>query len=187
MFFLQVCQVLIRARICKRLRSPGIDSMKSIPPAYVAYSGPVGTTTIFIIGWLNRFLGIDSWAPEKFTNSGAGLVGCEILKISPRPSVKSFSICLFEIYSMRSFLAGGVLFRMWRSVKAHIWAPQARQPHFKFFRQFDKIAQGAPPVTQQVDQWCCWHQRQIFRRCQQHQWSTKTKVTDCLHLILHTK
>jgi hypothetical protein len=26
----------IRARICKRLWSPGIDSEKSIPPAYVA-------------------------------------------------------------------------------------------------------------------------------------------------------
>jgi hypothetical protein len=25
-----------RERVCKRLRSPGIDSKKSIPPAYVA-------------------------------------------------------------------------------------------------------------------------------------------------------
>ncbi len=92
--FLQVCQVLIRARICKRLRSPGISSKKSIPPAYVAYSGPVGTTTIFIIGWWKRFSGTDSWAPEKFTNSSSGLVGwmssywlAEIFKIFPRPSV----------------------------------------------------------------------------------------------------
>jgi len=28
---------LYRARICKRLRSPGIDSKESIPPAYVAW------------------------------------------------------------------------------------------------------------------------------------------------------
>jgi hypothetical protein len=29
----------IWARICKRLRSPGIDSKESIPPAYVACAG----------------------------------------------------------------------------------------------------------------------------------------------------
>ncbi len=29
-------QTLCRARICKRLRRPGIDSEESIPPAYVA-------------------------------------------------------------------------------------------------------------------------------------------------------
>ncbi len=29
----------IRARICKHLRSPGIDSKESIPPAYVACAG----------------------------------------------------------------------------------------------------------------------------------------------------
>jgi hypothetical protein len=36
-----------RARICKLLRRPGIDSEDSIPPAYVA--------------WQNQFLIIDSW------------------------------------------------------------------------------------------------------------------------------
>jgi hypothetical protein len=49
----------VQSRICKRLRSPGIDSKASIPPAYVAWRA--GTTTRFI-GWQNRFLGIDSWA-----------------------------------------------------------------------------------------------------------------------------
>jgi hypothetical protein len=34
---------IFRAQICKRLRSPGIDSKESIPPAYVA-SGPVWQT-----------------------------------------------------------------------------------------------------------------------------------------------
>jgi hypothetical protein len=37
-----------RARICKRLRSPGIDSKESIPPAYVAWRA--GTTTLFLLG-----------------------------------------------------------------------------------------------------------------------------------------
>ncbi len=34
-----------RARICKRLRSPGIDSEDSILPAYVAWQA--GTITLF--------------------------------------------------------------------------------------------------------------------------------------------
>jgi hypothetical protein len=41
----EVCQELItmpRTRICKRVRSPGIDSKESIPPAYVTWRA--GTT-----------------------------------------------------------------------------------------------------------------------------------------------
>ncbi len=30
-------KITFRARICKRLRSPGIDSKESIPPAYVVW------------------------------------------------------------------------------------------------------------------------------------------------------
>ncbi len=50
-----------RVRICKRLRSPGIDSKESIPTAYgvagwydnhICRPGPPG-----LIGWRNRFLG----------------------------------------------------------------------------------------------------------------------------------
>ncbi len=55
-----------RAQICKRSRSPGIDSEASIPPAYVA-GGPVAQ-----IGLLYRptRLGIDSWAPKKVYKYG---------------------------------------------------------------------------------------------------------------------
>jgi hypothetical protein len=35
------------ARICKRLRSPRIDSEKSIPPAYVAWRA--GTTNMVVV------------------------------------------------------------------------------------------------------------------------------------------
>ncbi len=45
-------KILIRARICKRLRRPGIDSEDSIPPAYVGS----------MAGRYEK-LGIDSWAP----------------------------------------------------------------------------------------------------------------------------
>ncbi len=54
---------ITRARICKRLRSPEIDSDESIPPAYVAwradmtnkltYTGPPGWESI--PGLLKRF------------------------------------------------------------------------------------------------------------------------------------
>jgi hypothetical protein len=39
---------LNRARIFKRLWSPGIDSKASIPPAYVAWRA--GTITLFLLG-----------------------------------------------------------------------------------------------------------------------------------------
>ncbi len=35
-----------RARICKRLRSPGIDSEKSTPPAYVAWAGTTNRVVV---------------------------------------------------------------------------------------------------------------------------------------------
>jgi hypothetical protein len=47
-----------RARICKRLRRPGIDSEDSIPPAYVAWRAV--TTNSFVVQArqaVNRFLG----------------------------------------------------------------------------------------------------------------------------------
>jgi hypothetical protein len=47
-----------RARICKRLRSPGIDSEESIPPAYVAWRA--NTTNMVVVPARqagNRFLG----------------------------------------------------------------------------------------------------------------------------------
>ena len=46
--FLSSC---ILSRICKRLRSSGIDSKESIPPAYVAWRA--GTTTISVFSILH--------------------------------------------------------------------------------------------------------------------------------------
>jgi hypothetical protein len=40
-------QITARARICKRLRSPGIDSKESIPLAYVALRA--GMITMFVV------------------------------------------------------------------------------------------------------------------------------------------
>jgi hypothetical protein len=45
-----------RAPICKRLRSPRIDTKESI--CRICRTDPLG-----YIGWRNRLLGIDSWAP----------------------------------------------------------------------------------------------------------------------------
>ncbi len=47
-----------RARICKRLRSPGIDSDNSIPPAYVAWrAGATNRVVVPARQARNRFLG----------------------------------------------------------------------------------------------------------------------------------
>ncbi len=48
-----------RARICKRLWSPGIDSEESTPPGYVVWRA--GTTNRVAVP--ARQSGIDSWAP----------------------------------------------------------------------------------------------------------------------------
>ena len=39
---------LTRVRICKRVKSLGIDSKESIPPGYVAWRA--GTITLFLLG-----------------------------------------------------------------------------------------------------------------------------------------
>jgi hypothetical protein len=50
------------------LRGPGIDSQPGGPVRNpICRTGPPGYT-----GWRNRFLGIDAWAPETFTNTGSG-------------------------------------------------------------------------------------------------------------------
>ncbi len=47
-----------RARICKRLWNPGIDSEKSIPPAYVAWrAGTTNRVFVPVRQTGNRFLG----------------------------------------------------------------------------------------------------------------------------------
>ncbi len=71
-----------RARICKRLRRPGIDSEDSIPPAYVAWR--VGTTNRVVVPARqagNRFFGL----LKRFTNTGS--VGS--LFLSPFSIVKT--------------------------------------------------------------------------------------------------
>jgi hypothetical protein len=52
-----------RARICKRFRSPGTDSASlcSLAGGYDNPICPIGPPGY--IGWRNRCLGIDSWAP----------------------------------------------------------------------------------------------------------------------------
>jgi hypothetical protein len=51
------------------LRSPWIDSQPgwSVRQPYLTYRPPRS-----YIGWRNRYLGIDSWAPWMFTKSGLG-------------------------------------------------------------------------------------------------------------------
>jgi hypothetical protein len=49
------------ARICKHLRSPGIDSKELIPPAYVAWQADTSNRVVH----RPARLGINSWAPWK--------------------------------------------------------------------------------------------------------------------------
>ena len=48
-WFLHMVWPWTRARVCKRLRSPGIDSEESIPPAYVAWR-PDTTNRVIVPG-----------------------------------------------------------------------------------------------------------------------------------------
>jgi len=65
---------IYRARICKRLGSPGIDYKESILPAHLA-GGPVRLPCLSYgparLHWLAESIppGNDSWAPKMFTNS----------------------------------------------------------------------------------------------------------------------
>jgi hypothetical protein len=56
----------VRARIYNRLWSPGIDSEKSIPSAYVARRAGAKNGLSY---WPAR-LGIDSWAPQRVYKYG---------------------------------------------------------------------------------------------------------------------
>ena len=54
------------ARLCKLLRTPWIDSKELIPPAYVGLTYRPAIPFLCppsYIGWRNRFLRINSWAP----------------------------------------------------------------------------------------------------------------------------
>ncbi len=56
------CSKIPESEILNLLKSPGIDSQSG---GSTGLSGPPG-----YIGWRNCITGIDSWAPETFTNSG---------------------------------------------------------------------------------------------------------------------
>jgi hypothetical protein len=58
--------LITRTCMCKRLRSPGIDSKESIPPAYVAWR--TGTTNRVVVPTRQ---GIDSGLLKRFTSTGA--------------------------------------------------------------------------------------------------------------------
>ncbi len=64
---------VIRARIFKLLRSPVLEFLKSLwgsgtEEEWGYCTGPPG-----YIGWRNSFLGIDSWAPYTYKNTGSGI------------------------------------------------------------------------------------------------------------------
>jgi hypothetical protein len=62
----------LRARICKQLWSPGIDSEKSISTAYIAWRA----STTNRVSYRPARLGIDFWAPWRSTNTGSGTKSC---------------------------------------------------------------------------------------------------------------
>ncbi len=65
----------IRARICKNFKGPRnrFPALRASRTTLFLRTGPPG-----YIGWWNRFLGIESWAPLTFTNSGyTGKQGAE--------------------------------------------------------------------------------------------------------------
>ncbi len=76
--FAMKCELLLnkvrafyfRARICKRLRSPGIDSEESISPAYVAWLAGTTNRANRVVVYRPARLGIDSSAPEKVYKNG---------------------------------------------------------------------------------------------------------------------
>jgi hypothetical protein len=56
----------IRARICKRLRSPGNDSKEKIPQVYVAWRA-VTSNRVFVQA--RQAIGIDFWAQLELESS----------------------------------------------------------------------------------------------------------------------
>jgi hypothetical protein len=76
-----------RARICKRLRRPGIDPEDSIPPAYVA--------------WRADRLGIDSWVLKRFTNTGSRVIFQETI---------TNALATFFFYYIRYFTGAKILY-----------------------------------------------------------------------------
>jgi len=105
------------ARIFKRLRSPGVDSKESIPPAYVAWRA--GTSNIGLLYRPAR-LGIDSWAPKK------GLQIRALLRWAEFDAVSAKKTTLFEthytVYGCRknsikrSMVAGAQIGPIWPTV-----------------------------------------------------------------------
>jgi hypothetical protein len=73
------------ARICKRLRRPGIDSVESTPPAYVAWRTGIARYRYD----KNLVVGIDSWA--------GSLKGLQIRAQRPVSMTKCNVMCVCEL------------------------------------------------------------------------------------------
>ncbi len=75
------------ARICKRLWGPGIDSSYSSFVARARIGKPLKEPRNRFPAWRNRFLGIDFWTPQTFTNTGSvGPVRLRQIGFSYRPA-----------------------------------------------------------------------------------------------------
>ncbi len=78
-------------KICKRFRSPGIDSNESLPPAYVVWRA--GTTCRVIVPAYAG--GIDSWAPETVYKF---VLWLEISRLSRKVFEKSKTRCFSDLF-----------------------------------------------------------------------------------------
>jgi hypothetical protein len=68
-------RLLTRARICKRLRSPGIYSSESIPPPYVTWrAGTSKSTVVPARQARNRFLGSLTGLQIRAQGCGSALI-----------------------------------------------------------------------------------------------------------------
>ena len=63
---IQCSEWIYRARICKPFKEP--MNRFTNWQSYLTYTGPLGNT-----GWRKRFLGIDSWPSQTFTNTGSAV------------------------------------------------------------------------------------------------------------------
>jgi hypothetical protein len=87
----------------KLLRSPGIDFQPGGPVRQpYCRTGPLG-----YIGWRNRFLGINSWAPETFTNTGSDIFlhSGFFLALKSINSLNFYAILIFNLHSISHFFS----------------------------------------------------------------------------------
>jgi hypothetical protein len=80
------------ARVCKRLRSPGIDSKEWIPPAYIAWR--TGTSNRIVVPARQAGISI-LWAPWKVYKYGLWLQSCREARVELRFEMEIF-LCAFS-------------------------------------------------------------------------------------------